>query len=125
MPGYAGAGQAKLLRTNQQVFLFNNETVAAGTSSIAVELERISRSFYPWGVSLEISFSGAPGGFEVDVQTADTDSDTHYVSETTTVTAVNANNVGRIELTQFWARFLRVNIKTLGSAVATTVLLTR
>lgn len=127
MPGYSGAGQAALLRTNQQVFLFNNEPILSGTASIAVQLERISRSSYPFGASFQLKFSGAPGTFEVDIQTSDTDLDADYCNINTwnSTASLNTNNVGRIELPQFWAKFVRAYVKTLTNAVNVTVLVTR
>lgn len=124
MPGYQ-SGRAKLLRTNQQAFLLNNEIIAAGFSSAAVQLDRISHSSYPFGVSFMIKFSADPGTLEVDIQTSDTDVDSDYCTISTFNTALNANFVGRVELPQFWAKFVRASIKTLTNAVATTVLVTR
>jgi hypothetical protein len=125
MPGYAGTGQAKLLYENRQAYLFQNETVANGTASIAYQLRRERGAYYPWGMSLEFTFGAAPGTFEVDVQTADTDDNTHYVTLATLTNGLNSSNVGRIELPSFWAKFVRVQVVTLTNAVAITVLLTR
>lgn len=126
MPGYQN-GQAKLLRTNQQaeVIVPTDGVIVAGTSSSAVQLDRISHSFYPWGVSVQVIFSATPGTFEVDVQTSDTDVDGTYVSQSSTITAVNAGFAGRVELVNFWAKFLRVNFKTFPNAITATVLVTR
>ncbi len=127
MPGYGGTGRAELLRTNRQEFLFLNEAVVSGTASIAVQLERISRTSYPFGASFQIRFSGDPGVFEVDIQTSDTDIDTDYCTINTLNSAgnLNANFVGRVELPNFWAKYVRVYIRTLTNAVNTTVLVTR
>ncbi len=131
-PGvYPGAGQASLLRANSQQWLFQQQLIAAGNASIAVQLERIKMSyFYPFACSLQIFFtdingvSAAPGAFEVDAQTSDLDIPALYC-DTTGLTAVNAGNCGRIDLTLLWAKFIRVNIKTLTNAVYTNVLVTR
>lgn len=48
-----------LLRENQQKYFWQNETVAAGTLSIAFEIARVNRSYYPWGLSVEVVFSAA------------------------------------------------------------------
>src|SRR5882762_12016451 len=103
MPGYPGGGQARLLRTNQQIFLFNNETVAAARESIAVQLDRISHSSYPFGASFQIKFSGDPGAFEVDIQTSDTDNDADYctINLLNSSSQLNSNFVGRVELPNF------------------------
>jgi hypothetical protein len=135
-PGtYPGPGQASLLRSNAQQFLFNGTTVVAGatastsganaSASIAVQLERINRSFYPFGVSFEIGFSGAPGAFEVDVQTADRDQDSSYETINSLTGGLNASNVGRVELPSFWAKYVRLYVKTLTNAVTITALVTR
>jgi len=58
-PGiYPGAGRASLLRANSQQWLFQQQLIAAGTASIAVQLERIKMSyFYPLGAHCK---SGSP-----------------------------------------------------------------
>jgi hypothetical protein len=126
MPGYQN-GQAKLIRSNQQVEVIvpTDGIITAGVSSAAVQLERISHSSYPWGVSVQVIFSATPGTFEIDVQTSDTDVDGTYVSQSATITTVNAGFVGRVELVNFWAKFLRVNFKTFPNSVTATVLVTR
>jgi hypothetical protein len=126
-PGvYPGPGQAALLRPGTYAYLIQNQLWTAGKSSIAVQLERTkSGFFYPVGYSMEVSFSGAPGTFEVDIQTSDTDQDGFYVTNTKLTSGLNANNVGRIEMVSYWALFTRVNIPTLTNAVTVTVKMTR
>lgn len=124
MPGYPGGGHAALLRTNQQAFLFNNESIAAGTASIAVQLERISHSSYPFGASFQLKFSGNPGVFEVDIQVADTNADSDYIS-VAQLSTVNSGFVTRFDLTNLWPKFVRGNVVTLTNAVNTTLLVTR
>ena len=125
MPNYAGPAQAQLLYENRQAFLFQNESVAAGTASIAYQLHRERGAFYPFGMSIEISFSNAPGIFQIDVQTSDTDQNANYVTINTMNSGLNSYNVGRLELPSFWAKYTRVKVITLTNAVNTTVLLTR
>jgi hypothetical protein len=132
MPSYAGAGQATLLRENKQMFLFQQELIVAGRSSIAVQLERINRSFYPWGVSVQIYFTDvngnpvAPGAFELDVQTSDIDQDSQYcLANAYTGTVMNGAFAGRVELLSFWAKYLRVRVTALTNAVYVSVLVTR
>jgi len=132
LPGiYPGAGLASLLRANSQAWLFQQQLIAAGQSSIAVQLERSKMSyFYPFGASLQIFFTNSsqvaadPGAFEIDAQVSDIDADAMYAN-TTGLTAVNAGFAGRIELPWLWAKFIRVNIKTLTNAVYSNVLVTR
>lgn len=124
MPGYAGAGHAALLRTNQQAFLFNNESVAAGRASIAVQLERIPRASYPFAASFQIKFSAAPGAFEVDIQVADTDNDADYVT-VAQLSSVTTGLTARYDMTTLWPKFVRVFVTTLTNAVNITALVTR
>lgn len=128
MPGYAGDGLAKLMNANSQVSLFSGETLGTvPAASIAVQLSRPTSMYYPWGASFEIWFSGNPGAFEVDVQTADIDADIHYctISALNSTAALNAHFVGRIELPNFWARFVRVYVKTLTNSVSVYAVVTR
>ena len=125
MPCYAGTSSAQLLYENRQAYLFQNETVAAGVASIAYQLRRERGAFYPWGISLEIFFSGDPGSFEVDLQDADIDEDSHYVTVDTITAGLNASYVTRIELPSFYTKYVRVKLVTLTNSVTTSVLLTR
>lgn len=125
MPGYAGTAQAALIRDNTQQYLWNNETVAVGKASIAFQLERVNRTFYPWGISLEIFFSGNPGSFEVDLQDADIDMDSHYVTVDAITAGLNASYVTRIELPSFYTKYVRVKLVALTNPVNISVLLTR
>lgn len=129
-PGvYTTSGIAGLLRANEQQFLFRQQAIVAGQASIAVQLERIKSGFYPFAASLQIWFTDVnqvaadPGAFGVDAQLSD--NDVQY-ADGNGLTAVNATSrAGRIELTLIWARFLRVNVKTLTNAVFTNVLVSR
>ena len=129
MPKYPGTGLASMLNAGQQATVINNERAGAGTpnyASAAVLLERQKSSFYPWGFAVEVAFTGAPGTFEVDVQGAEVDQDSHYILLGTAITAVNANNVGRFDnVTTVYPKFVRVFIKTLGNDVYTTAIITR
>ncbi len=127
MPGYAGTGQATLIRDNQQKFLFQQETNVTGKASIALQLERVNRSFYPWGVSFQVAFTDVngnpanPGAVEVDIQTSDIDQDTQYCTINSLTSGLNANFVGRIELPSFYAKYIRAFIKVLTNNVFVTV----
>lgn len=129
-PGvYTTSGLAGLLRANEQQYLFQQQRIAAGQASIAVQLERINRIYYPFAASIQIWFTDVnqaaadPGAFEVDAQLSD--NDVQY-SDYTGLTAVNATSrAGIIQLTLIWAKFLRVNVKTLTNAVFTNVLVSR
>lgn len=128
MPGYAGVNQATLLRENRQVFAWQKESVPAsavvGSLSQAWQLERVRSVSYPWGFSVEVSFSGNPGAFEIDVMIADTDNPNNYV-QFTNITQVNATNVGRVDVLNSWAKYVALYMKTLGNAVLVTGQITR
>ena len=119
MPNYPGGGQAKLLHDNCQYYYWQGETVPAATGSVGFQLERIRATAYPFGYSVEVLFSGAPGVFQVDVQHADEDKETAYVT-VVSISSVNSNNAARYELPNTWTKFTRLKIVTLTNAVAIT-----
>jgi hypothetical protein len=122
MPGFKGTGQATLLRENQQVYLWQAETVVAGSLSIAFELARITGAFYPWGMSFELVFSAAPGTFEIDIMGANNDLAANYVS-LGTISTVNANDVGRWDMSSnLWPKYVAAFMKTLTNIGALTTL---
>lgn len=130
MPAYPGNDQAKLLRNNQQGFLWNQEPAPVGALSVAFELERINRSFYPWGVAFDVQFSGAPGAFEIDILGAQDDvgypNPGQYVV-LGTITSANGSNCGRWDMpSNMWPKFVAAVIKSLaGSGLNTTLRVTR
>lgn len=146
-PGlYTAAGQASgLLRANESQYLLVNQFFSAGGgtsvnttagggnpyASIAIQLERIKSSFYPMGVSLQCFFTTAdgktaanPGAFEIDLQTADIDSDPSYCTQSS-LTVLNPSFQGRFEQTTLWAKYIRVYLKTITTACNLTVLANR
>ncbi len=70
-------------------------------------------------VSVEIIFSGAPGTFSLNLQTADTDADANYVSEGSAVSSA-PNNVVRMEVPQVVANFARIVFTALANSVTAT-----
>jgi hypothetical protein len=124
MPPYPGNDLAKLQYENTQVFLFNNEVITVGTPSVAFQLRRERGASYPFGASVEVSFSGDPGDFEFDVQIADTDNTNNYIT-IGEITSTNATFVGRYDITNLWPKYVRVLPVSLTNAVNATVLLTR
>lgn len=81
--------------------------------------ERVSLAYYGGDYShasklaVQVVFDGAPGAFEIDVQLSDDDVDAHFVSHANTVSAVNANNVARLEFANtIVAKFARLFTKT-------------
>jgi hypothetical protein len=127
MPLYPGGGQATLLYETRGINLFNPENIAAGSFSIAAQLRRVrGGGAYPEGISLQVAFGGAPGTFEIDLLTSDTDAGTaSYVQIAALTGNLNTNNQGRIELPSFWALFALVYLKTLTNPVTTFARLTR
>jgi hypothetical protein len=70
--------------------------------------------------AVEIIFSGNPGTFSVQLQTADTDIDAAYNQEGTAITAVSSGNVARAEFPDAVAHFARIYIATLTNSVTAT-----
>ena len=131
MPAYAGTNQGLLLRENRQAYCWQNETVpasaATGSLSVSFQLERVRSVSYPWGFSVEASFSGAPGIFEIDVMGADTDN-ANYYNKIGSITAVNANNVGRFDAVGAnltYPKYVALYMKTLTNVVTVTAQITR
>ena|SRR5271157_144541 len=126
MPNYTNSSQATLWRENQQPFFWNAETVAAGTLSIAYQMARVNRSFYPWGISFEVIFSGNPGAFEVDIMAANQDNKANFVqigNITVTNNATSGAYVGRWDMpSNMWPKYVAGYLKTLTNGSVTTTL---
>lgn len=111
--------------------LFNNESIIAGQASIPFTVvgSRAAGSPAP-ACSFELSFSAAPGAFELDIQeAAATDADGFYatssVGTTFQITAVNATTfIAWADTIPIGGKFVRVFMKTLTNAVKTTVKVT-
>jgi len=124
-PGlYPGAGQAKLLDTNQQCFLLQNTRITATQASVAVQLARVKGQAYPFGAAIQVLFSGAPGTFEIDIEASEDDQDATYVS-IVTIVAVNSSNAGRASVGFTYPKFIRARVITLTNDVLTTLWVTR
>lgn len=136
-PGvYPGAGQASLLRANQQQYLFQQTLlsaaqVSAGTASVAVQLERINRVVYPFACSIQIWFTdvngvaASPGTIDIEAQTSDVDVPAQYSNTLGLTGGLNAGFSGRIELVTNWMKFLRILPVTLSNAVYLNALVSR
>jgi hypothetical protein len=125
MPAYPGSSQATLIRTNQQQYFWNQESVASGTLSHAFQLERITGTYYKWGLSVAVVFSGAPGIFEVDIMGANNDLAANFV-QLGTITAVDAGFAGRWDMpSNLWPKYVAAFLKTLTNAVTVTAQVTR
>ena len=132
MPNYSGPANATTTNTvpplpvalypGDKGIVFNAEQPAAPPqASISVALgER------PGGgvktLSVEGFWSGAPGNFEVDLQTSDTDADGSYQAEGAGITQASAGvnttaNTFRAEFANVSANFARLVLKTRANAV--------
>jgi len=109
------------------VTVFNAETPAVGSASIQVALAATDAGAgTSGGLSLEVSFGGAPGVFEVDVQESDTDADAFYQQVASgSLIAVSANNTGRIDMPTFNGRFARALLKSRANSVTITAKFSR
>lgn len=130
MPNYTSNAQSQLLRTNQQAFFWNNEFVTAPQLSVGFQLERVSHSFYPWGLSVEVVFSGDPGAFEIDIMAANNDNKANYIQVGSITSAsgstVAGNYVGRWDMPSYiWPKFVAAYVKTLTNPVTVTCQVTR
>ncbi len=135
MPNYTGPGRAQLLRNNSQGLLWSNEVVTPPQLSVSFLLERINRSYYPWGLSFEVSFAADPGAFEIDIMGANSDSSAQNYSYLGTITQTNHGYgsyggfngyVGRWDMpSNLWPRYVAGFVKTLTNAVAMTLTVTK
>ena len=124
MSGYAGAGQAKLINMSEQKLFFANESVTVGELSVAYELSRATSTYYPWGFSVEIGFSGVPGSISIDVVGSDTDDPNNFV-KLGSITAVNATNVGRFEGLTYYPRYVALLITTFANSATVKVMVAK
>jgi hypothetical protein len=93
--------------------------------SLAFQLERVNRSFYPWGLSVEASFPSDPGAFEIDIYGANADKSANFV-QIGSITTVNATFVGRWDMpANTWIKYVAAYVKTLTNAIAVTVQVTK
>jgi hypothetical protein len=133
MSAYPGNGQATLLGNNRQAYMWQSEIVPAGvypgSLSVGYRLSRIDGTFYPWGASFEVLFSGNPGVFEIDIVGCNLDQaqDYTYLGMINQVNSyVSGYYVGRWDMpSNIWVTFVAAYMKTLTNAVQTTLLVTR
>lgn len=94
--------------------LWNAESPASGSKSAAAAIVP-SQVMAGETISVEIIFSQAPGAFQIEIQTADTDADANYQTVPTvgTITTVGASSptTVRAEIA-IKARFLRLLMTT-------------
>lgn len=131
MPSYPGPANATTTNTTPPLpnvlypgdkqLVFNAEQPVAGTASISVAFG-VRPAGGPNTVSVEGFWSGAPGNFEIDLQTSDTDADGMYQLEGTAITQASAGvnttaNTFRQEFANVTANFGRLLLKTRANAV--------
>ncbi|HEY2496544.1 MAG TPA: hypothetical protein VGK24_05705 [Candidatus Angelobacter sp.] len=128
MPNYPGAANSTVANTvpplpqaiyvGDQQTVFNAEQPAVPQASISVALGSGPGEVGPKTLSVEGYFSGAPGAFEIDLMTSDTDADGMYQAEGAGITVVNAGSQAfRAEFTGVSANFARLLLKTRTNAV--------
>ena len=116
MPVYGTTAQT--LEAGRPAMVWNNESVAVNSSSLAVGLQRHEN--FPNCLSVEVLFASDPGAFAVDLQMADTNEDKYFVTKATLEEGLNATFAGRIEATNVVAKFARLRMVTLTNAVNVT-----
>jgi hypothetical protein len=115
MPAY-NAATAPVVEQGRPSTVWSAEAVSNGGKSQQVSFHRRE---LPGTCSVEVEFSGDPGAFSIDLQTADTDADKYYVTKTT-LSAVNSSFVGRLEVPQIVAKFARLVLVSKANAVNVT-----
>jgi hypothetical protein len=101
------------------------ETATVSESSLCFALQ-----IPPFGgsaprLTYEVSFSGAPGTFELDVQEADIDLNANYVLTAEAagkITAVDSSQVARADLTSTIGKFQRINVVALANHASVTMI---
>jgi hypothetical protein len=133
MPAYPGNGLAQLVAVNRMAYMWQNESVAAnasvGSLSMAYRLSRLDGAFYPWGASFEVSFSAAPGAFNIYIMGANTDIGypaPGYYIQLGNIAVVNSSNVGRWDMpSNQWPTFVAAFMAQLTNSVNVTLSVTR
>jgi hypothetical protein len=135
MPAYPGSGLAQLLPANRQVYMWETETVPVDTYpvslSVAYQLERVPNVIYPWGLSFELTFSGNPGNFEVDILAANSDTPTSFVkigsiTQASQVGVSTGSYTYRYDMaSNIWPKFIAAYLKTLANPVSVTLQATK
>jgi hypothetical protein len=126
MPAYQTTGSITALYPGDQVLAFNAEKPASGT--LSQQFAIAPNNVDPPSVNIEVLFAGAPGAFEFDVYEADTDVSTNYrqVPVSGAISAVDANNGARLDLSPFTGTFIAIFCKTQNAnSVNATVKITR
>jgi len=117
MPAYGDANfKIKNFVPGNKIVLWNAEKPGKGTptaANAACQPVAVPSGPLPTCLSVEIEFSGAPGAFALDVETADTNAEKYYTKRTPPIAAVNAGQVARVEITNLVAKYVRLKMSTL------------
>lgn len=123
MPNFGSFTVPPALYQGDSYFAWNNETPGVGAASQEAAIAVVANGAIANSLSVEIVFGAAPGVFEVDLETSDTDVDSDFV-KLASIAAVTANNVARLEQTPAAANFARLHIISLANAVSVTAKVT-
>jgi hypothetical protein len=123
------AGSSLNLNPGQSVIVWNAETPTPGngTTAASQQVSLSSGQGINTPFSVDGHFSGAPGAFEVDVQVASADNDTDYQTcSGCNVVAVDAtNNTFHLDAGQAVTRYVRLLMRTRTNAVSITARINR
>lgn len=116
-PSTAALPITAIRRHDLPVAVWNAENPLTGTKSQALNLAASNLDSGSGGQFVRISgtFTGAPGAFTIQIETADQDVDAAYVAENFggatpgTITTANANNSFSVELEPIVAKFIRAS----------------
>jgi len=119
MPSYSNALPPVSVGFGESaVVIAPTDTLSASFKSAQVALQHTYAGTQQ-RISVEIAFSGAPGTFTLNLQTADSDVDANYANEGTAISSVT-NNVARLEVPQVVANFARLVFTALQNSVTAT-----
>jgi hypothetical protein len=122
MPAFDSLANPPAIYPGDSYLAWNNEAPAVGSLSQEVAIAPVPGSTGN-SLAIEIAFSAAPGVFEIDLMTADTDVSTDY-SQKTVINGVDANNVARAEVSGVVASFAALQLVALANAVNITAKIT-
>lgn len=129
MPAYSALAPITALYPGDSKVVWSAESPATGSTSdrVAIGGAALEGHGHESMLAFELSFSAAPGTFQVDIQVADRDVNGAFTTETaTTITTVNASFVYRIEMWPLVGKFVRaIMTDDPSNAVTTTGRFTR
>jgi hypothetical protein len=119
MPTYSNTTPPSLIGFgDSSSVILPSDTLSASFKSAQVALQHTYAGSQQ-RLSVEVVFSGNPGTFALNLQTADSDADANYQTEGTTISSV-VNNVARLEVSQVVANFARLVFSALQNSVTAT-----